>query len=151
MQPVMAAILRLTRQCCPIVLVTHSPWDRSQRRAAGTVTQTANFITTMHYEKMQNRKTGETFAHVLVDSKAGAVEGDFHLTLTTEGDKANPESVRGIAYGGVGWPRGIGKAAVLAAIEDDPEASPQEIAERSGFGERYVQKIMKERKTHGRK
>jgi len=151
MQPVNAAILRLSRAYCPIVLITHSPWDKTQRRAAGTVTQTANFITTMHYEKVQNRKTGETLAHVLVDTKAGAVEGDFHLKLTTDGDKAVPETVRGITYGGVGWSKGIGKAAVLAAIDDDPEGSPQEIAERSGFGERYVQRIMKERKSHGRK
>lgn len=147
MQPVMAAIIRLSRLCCPLVLITHSPWDKKQRRAAGTVSQAANFVTALHYEKIQNRKTGETFAHVLVDSNAGAVQNDFHLKLTTEGDEADPESVRDIAYGGLGWPKGIGKAAVLAAIEDDSEASAKEIAERTGFGTRYVQQIMQERKA----
>lgn len=151
MQPVMAAILGLARNHCPIVLITHSPWDKRQRRAAGTVTQTANFITTMHYEKVQNQKTGETFAHVLMDSKAGAVEGTFHFRLMTEGDKADPESVRGIVYEGPGYPKGIGKATVLAAIEDDPEATPQEVAKRTGFSVRYVQKIIKECNPHGRK
>jgi predicted ATP-dependent serine protease len=51
MRPVAAAILRLSRSYFPVVLITHSPWDTKQRWAAGTVTQTANFMTTMHYVK----------------------------------------------------------------------------------------------------
>ena len=141
MQPIMAMIVRLSREC-PIVLLTHSPWDKKQRRAAGTVTQTANFLTTMHYEKVINRKTGETFVHVLVDSKAGALQTDFSLTLLTQGDPRDPGSVHGVKYVGDGWPKGIGKAAVLAAVENDPDASAKEIAERTGMGIRYVQKIM---------
>ncbi len=145
MQPVMAAIVRLSR-ACPIVLLTHSPWDSHQRRAAGTVTQTANFLTTMHYKKAVNQKTKETFLHVLTDSKVGALETNFSLKLLTEGDPRDPAGVRGVEYVSEGWPKGLGKAAVLAAIEDDPDASPKEIADRTGMGVRYVQKMRKKGK-----
>jgi hypothetical protein len=150
MQPVYAVVLELARSCCPIVLITHSPWDKRQKRAAGTVTQVANCVTTLHYEKILNRKTGETFAHVLLDSKAGAMHDDFHFKLTTEGDGADPESVRDITYEGRGWPKGIAKDAVMAALEDDPNASPKEIAERCNVSVRYVERIIKEWKS-GRK
>jgi hypothetical protein len=143
MQPVMAAMIKLAR-LSPLFLVTHSPWDRRQKRAAGTVTQTANFLTAMHYEKRVARKTGETFVHVSVDSKAGALETDFSLKLETDGSPRDPGSVRSLAYTGTGWPKGTGRAAILAELEDDPDASPQEIAERTGLTERYAQRIMKE-------
>lgn len=143
MQPVFAAMLRLARSYCPIVLITHAPWDKRQRRAAGSVTQVANCVTTLHYEKIVNTRTGDTFAHVLLDSKAGAVHDDFHFKLTTEGDKSDPESVRRIIYEGRGWPKGVAKDAVLAALNDDPGASPKEIAERCGCSTRYVQSIIK--------
>jgi hypothetical protein len=43
-----------------------------------------------------------------------------------------------------GWPRGTGREAVLAELEEDPKATPKEIAERADVSERYAQKIMKE-------
>lgn len=150
MQPVYAAVLELARSYCPIVLITHAPWDKKQKRAAGSVTQVANCVTTLHYEKILNPKSGDTFAHVLLDSKAGAMRDDFHIKLAVEGDKADPESVRAIRYGGRGWPKGIAKDAVLEALETDPGASPKEIAERCNVTTRYVEKIAKERKS-GRK
>jgi hypothetical protein len=52
---------------------------------------------------------------------------------------------RKVAYIGKGWPKGTGKEAILAELEEDPDASPQEIAERTGMGLRYVQKVIKER------
>src|SRR5262249_24904637 len=52
MQPISAMVLRLA-QFCPAVLLTHSPWDKRQRRAAGTVTLTANFLTTSHFQKLE--------------------------------------------------------------------------------------------------
>ena len=143
MQPIMASIIRISR-LSPTVLLTHSPWNQKERRAAGTVTQTANFVTTAHYQKVMNRKTKETFVNVVMDSKAGAQETNFNLKLLTEGDPREPSSVRGLEYAGEGWPKGLGKAAVLAAIEDDPEASAKEIAERTQMGIRHVQKIMSE-------
>lgn len=150
MAPVMEAIMHIARSLCPLIVLTHSPWDKKQRRAMGTVTQTANFMTAMHYQKQVNPKTRETFAHVLLDSKAGAEDTDFHLKLTTEGDPRDPASVRSIIYGR-GWPKGVGKAAILAAIEDDSSASTKEIAERTGLGERYVRAVLAKRAAAAKK
>ena len=146
MQPVNAAIIRLSRKFCPITVITHSPWDKKAKRAAGTVTQTANFIITTHFEKAINKKTGETFAHVKIDSKAGSVADDFTLKLVTEGPKDDPESVRRILFACEGWPRGLARDAVLAELAQDADAPIKEIAERAGVGVRYVQKLLKEEK-----
>jgi hypothetical protein len=145
MQPIMAAMIKLA-QLAPLILVTHSPWDKRQKRAAGSVTQTANFLTAMHYEKRTNPKTRETFVHIAVDSKAGAQETDFSLKLDVAGSPRDPGSVRNVVYSGKGWPKGTGKDAILAELKDDPDASPREIAERTDMGLRYVQQIMKEQK-----
>lgn len=142
MQPVMATIIRLSRDC-PIVLLTHSPWDKKERRAAGSVTQTANFLTTIHYQKSSNQKEGKTSVHVLTDSKVGTGHGDFHIDLRIEGDESDPESVRGVYYGGTGWPKGVGKEAVVAAIQDAPDAPADDIARLTGVSARYVRKIRK--------
>jgi hypothetical protein len=144
MQPVMARMIHLAA-LAPLILVTHSPWDKRQKRAAGTVTQTANFLTAMHYEKRIARKTGDTFVHVAVDSKAGALETDFSLKLEIDGSPRDPGSVRKVAYIGKGWPKGTGKEAILAELEEDPDSSPQDIAERTGLSVRYAEKIIKER------
>lgn len=143
MQPIMARMLKIAR-LAPLMLVTHSPWDKRQKRAAGTVTQAANFMTALHYEKKIVPKTGETFVHVSVDSKAGALETDFSLKLDVAGNPRDPGSVRNVVYTGKGWPKGLGKEAILAEILEDPDASAKEIAERTGFTQRYAQKIMKE-------
>jgi len=143
MQPIMSDMIMLARQC-PLFLVTHSPWDKRQKRAAGSVTQAANFLTAMHYEKKVAVKTGETFVHVSVDSKAGALETNFSLKLEIDGSPRDPGSVRGLFYAGKGWPKGTGKQAILAELEADPEASPKEIAERTELTERYVQRIIRE-------
>lgn len=142
MQPILSMIVRLSREC-PIVLLTHSPWDKKQRRAAGSVTIPANFLTTLHCEKTMNRKSNDTFVHILLDSKASAAETSFNVKLLADGH--GDEDVRGIEYVGSGWPKGGGKAAVLAAVEEDPDASPKEIADRTGMGVRYVQRIMSSR------
>lgn len=152
MASVMEAILSITREVCPLSVITHSPWNERSRRAYGAVTQTANFLTTLHYRKMMNTRTKETFAHVLLDSKAGGEDSSFHLKLTTEGNPKDPASVRSILYGGEGWPKGIGKENVLAILEEDPGLSAEEVAERSGVSKRYVNKLIsdgngKKRKT----
>jgi len=133
-----------------LFLVTHSPWDRRQKRAAGSVTQTANFVTAIHYQKQVARKSGMTFVHVSVDSKAGALETDFSLKLETDGSPRDPSSVRQIVYTGKGWPKGAGREAILAELEADPDASTKEIAERADVTERYVQRIIKEEKKKGK-
>lgn len=120
MYDVSATFVRLSRLYCPIIVITHSPWDRAQRRAAGTVTFTANFPTTLHYEKFEVRKTTDTTVHVLLDSKVGA-GSEFYLDLTVEPDLLgeDPRSVH-VVYGGRGRPKGSGKDAIRAVIEDDP-------------------------------
>src|SRR5215472_1441251 len=100
MADVMAMLVRLARKC-PIVLLTHSPQDRSQKRAIGTITVGANCATHIHYEK--SSKAGGTYVHLKVDSKAGAEENDFSLLL--HADRKDPDpvgSVRGMVYAGKG-------------------------------------------------
>ncbi len=133
MQPISAMVLRLA-QLCPGVLLTHSPWEKRQRRAAGTVTLTANFLTTSHFEKLQ--KDGQVFAHVLLDSKAGATEADFTLRLETDSGE-----VRKVVYVCAGRPKGFARDAVRKALADDPSATNAEIAALAGVTERYVRKI----------
>ena len=148
MQAVNAAIDRLTSYC-PIVLITHSPWDKRAKRAAGTITQAANFATIAHFEKVRTN-CADAFVHVSVDSKVGSEVTDFTLKLETEGEGKQKE-VRRIAYEGTGWPKGGGKEAILSAIENDSDATPKEIAERVGVSPRYVQKILKEQEAMPKK
>lgn len=143
MAPVMATLVKLARDVCPIVIITHSPWNRNNRRAMGSVTQTANYTTTLHFEKMENSKTHETLAQVRLESKAGGEESSFHLKLTTEGDRKDPGSVRSIVYGGPGHPKGFLKGQVIAALQDDPSASDEQLAERVGCSARYVRGLRK--------
>ncbi len=133
MQPISAMVLRLA-QLCPIVVLTHSPWDTRQKRAAGTVTLPANFLTTSHFEKLE--KGGETYVHVLLDSKAGAAENDFSLRLETDAGE-----IRKVVYVCAGRPKGFARDAVREALAADPSASNKEIAERAGVSARYVRRI----------
>jgi hypothetical protein len=143
MAPVAAAVIRLSEES-PIVLLTHSPWNKKQRRAAGTVTLSANFATTLHYAKVE--RSGETFAHVKLDSKAGATEQDFYLKVDSEGDRDDPASVRSIAYGGKGWPKGAKAQAIREIVEDRPDATPKQIAEEVGCTDRHVRDVLEKGK-----
>jgi hypothetical protein len=146
MDDINTLIVRLSSKYCPIVEITHSPWDKRQKRAAGSITQAANFLTTLHFEKKVEKDNA--LVHVTVDSKLGTDETDFTLRLETAGEGKERE-VRRFVYEGPGWPKGLGKDAVLDAITEDPEASPKEIAERTGMSDRYVQKLIKEAQSHG--
>jgi len=66
--------------------------------------------------------------------------------LLTEGEPRDSGSVRTLTYAGSGKPKGSGKAEILEAIEENPDASNNEIAEITGQSLRYVQKIKKEAK-----
>ena len=96
MAPVNAIAVRLQRECS-LVLITHSPWG--EKRAAGSVTQAANFASLMHFEKSV---TGDgTFVTVTLDSKDSAAERYFRLKLDTKqvqrGDQTTTQ-VRGVAF-----------------------------------------------------
>lgn len=139
MADVNALFVDLSRRFCPLVVVTHSPWNKKERRAAGTITQAANFVTNVHFQK-----TNETSIHVNIDSKAGAGISDFSLKLNTEGNLGDASAVRSLLFAGTGWPRGSKKPAIIQALENDPEASSKVIAQRVGCDVRYVQRVRKE-------
>jgi hypothetical protein len=140
MQGVNAAIMQLSLKCCPIVLITHSPWDRNAKRAMGTITQAANFLTAMHIQKIAHN--GTTFAHCVLDSKMGVDVPDFTLRLETAGE-GDGRQVRRIVYGGSGRPKGFAKEAILEARDENPSATVKEIAAIAGVSERHVQKTLK--------
>jgi RecA-family ATPase len=144
MQPVMAELIEMSRGC-PLVLITHSPWDSRHRRAAGTVTQTANVMTAMHYKKHFDKRSRETFVDVAVDSKAGASETSFRLKLEIDPTNArDPGAVRRVLYTGAGKLTGSDKAAIIEAFEENPGSSSAEVAELVGCTPRYVQRIHRE-------
>jgi RecA-family ATPase len=135
MGPVNAAIVRLQR-ICPLVVVTHSPRG-GQRRAAGTVTQDANYLTLMHFEKYK-REDG-TYISVLGDSKMGS-ELDFNLKLeVVESDGRS--QVRSLQYVPISMSK---RDRVLQLIVQHPGADPSALALLAGCTKRYVQEIMKE-------
>jgi hypothetical protein len=143
MAPTMAMIVRLSRRC-PVILLTHSPWDAKSRRAYGTVMQTANFLTTMNFQKrVITSKTDEptTQVNVLLDSKVGVSGGSFNLELVTEPGEDGRAQVRRLSYNGSGLPKGLKKEMVLSLLGENPDASNAEIAVQSGVSERYVRKL----------
>jgi hypothetical protein len=140
MSPVNAMFVEISRSCCPLIVVTHSPWNKKDRRAAGTITQAANFVTNVHFQKTAGK---DSFVHVSIDSKVGANDSDFSLKLNTDGDEEDHSAVRSFAFAGEGWPKGLRKHAVIEALENDPDAPSKEIASRVGCGKRYVQRIRK--------
>jgi hypothetical protein len=99
MAAVMATIIDLARKCCPSVLVTHSPQDDKKRRAAGSVTISANFVVEGHYKASDAEGKA---VHVQLRSKAGSGISDFSLELETEGAGNDPSAVRRIVYTGKG-------------------------------------------------
>lgn len=145
MQPIMAMLVRLSRHC-PIVLLTHAPHDKRQKRAAGTITQGANCATLVHYDKVRAKNGKSTYVRILVDSKVGATETDFSIELLHDAKDADPvSSVRGFKYNGESSPGGESKKRrIIEELEDDPDASVEEIADRVECSSRYVQKIKKE-------
>lgn len=145
MQPIMAMLVRLSRHC-PIVLLTHAPHDKRQKRAAGTITQGANCATLVHYEKARAKDGKGTYVHILVDSKVGATETDFSVELLKDPEDEDPvSSIRSFKYKGEGYPGGESKKRrIIEELEDDPDASVEDIAERVGCSSRYVQQIKKE-------
>ena len=145
MADVLKKLVKMAR-LCPIVVLTHSPQDQRQKRVAGTITIGANCATHVHYDKSIVHKTGETFVHLTVDTKAGATDTQFTLKLLRDEQDPDPvSSVRGLVYVGKGKKgKQNAKKAILNALEENPTATSEEIAELVGCSERYVQKVRKE-------
>lgn len=140
-----AAVVQLSRRYCPVVLITHSPWDKKQRRAAGSVTLSANFPTALHYQKNSSREGNETVS-VRLDSKIGR-ERDFYLKMIVAPGRTDDPNSLHLEYGGAGRPKGAVKGEIDAALEDDPEATSKEIATRFGCSERHVNKVKAARRN----
>ena len=144
MADVMANLVQ-TARLCPIVVLTHSPQDQRQKRAAGAITIGANCATHIHYKKSVDRKTGETFVNLTVDSKAGATETQFALRLLRDPKDPDPAgSVRGMLYDGQGRKfQRSDKDAILEALQENPNATTTEIAAITGAGARHIQNVRK--------
>jgi hypothetical protein len=147
MAPVNKVVIALARKYCPIVMITHSTWDKQNRRALGTITQTANYATTLHFEKSGDQ------VKVTLDSKLGSEEKEFLLHLETaessyvdkDGVEQEKQEVRRLIYKPRLSPK---KAKVVAAIKDlGDSASAEEIAQKAGVSDRYVRKIKAKKKT----
>lgn len=144
MADVMASLVQ-TARLCPIVVLTHSPQDQRQKRAAGAITIGANCATHIHYEKSVDRKAGETFVNLTVDSKAGATETQFALRLIRDPKDPDPVgSVRGMLYDGHGRKyQRSDKEAILEVLQENPNATTTEIVSITGAGLRNVQNVRK--------
>src|SRR5262249_21666052 len=129
MADVMARLVETARRCA-MVLLTHSPHDQRQKRAAGTITLGANCATHIHYEKVLDRNARKSYVNLAVDSKSGAEDTEFALELLR--DPADPDevsSVRGFQFAGKGRKgKGNAKARIIAAFEENPDASTGEIS-----------------------
>jgi hypothetical protein len=138
MGPINAIMVRLQRRV-PLVAITHSPRDTKARRAAGTITQDANYLTVLHFQK--NATTGVVSA--FGDSKMG-VELNFDLRLITEsvrgGEGKITEEVRKIVYESH---RVTKKDLILAYRTENPKASTEDIADATGSTPQHVRKVLK--------
>ena len=141
MADVMAMLVRLARKCS-IVLLTHSPQDRTQKRAIGTITLGANCATHIHSEKSQ--KGGSTYVHLKVDSKAGSAQTDFSVLLHADPKDNDPvRSVRGLVYAGTGNRGKTKEQKLREAIAENPDATVDELAKIADCDETYVRRIQK--------
>ncbi len=140
MGPINAIFVRLSRRC-PIVVITHSPWDGRNKRAAGSITQAANFLSLMHFDKTISK--GETKIAVTLDCKMGQETETFDLILDTETvpGKKRPE-LRRVRYAGIHEPSD--KEKILACIKENPAAKATEVAQEVGCSYEYARKTMKQ-------
>lgn len=138
MGPINAIMVKLQRRV-PLVAITHSPRDTKARRSAGTITQDANYLTVMHFQK--DPKNG--VVSVIGDSKMG-VELSFDLRLITEKvinqeGKASDE-VRRVVHESHKVTK---KELILDYRAENPNASTEEIADATDSSVQHVRKVLK--------
>jgi hypothetical protein len=131
MAAINAMILRLASKQ-PIVVITHSPWDKTQKRSLGTVTTPANYATTMHLEKKK-----ETLVRVTLDSKMGmgTTSPDFSLELVLD-VKTGKEVRRGVYLANTAK-----ASAIRAELKANPKAKTKDLAAKYGVDERHIRQI----------
>jgi hypothetical protein len=124
----------------PMIVITHSPRDSSAKRSYGAITQDANYLTLMHFEK--DVKGDETIIHVTGDSKLGT-ELDFNLKLVTEQVTQDSETyteIRRVLH--TDHVPNLSEA-IVAHVKENPEATATEVSEKVGCTYEYARKIMK--------
>lgn len=128
MAAVNSLLVRISAQHCPAVVITHSPQDKKQKRAAGTITQAANYPTILHYDKCTTEQG--TFARVHLDSKMGTND-KFRIRLVN----TIPNKIRFV------WSRDTDKDALEHYLLEHPDESALEVAAQFDCTPRYVQKL----------
>jgi hypothetical protein len=124
MQDVNGMLVNLSHEYCPLSVITHSPWDKKQKRSAGTVTQAANYQNLLHYEKFTN------FIKVKLDSKLG--EGSqFRIKVLSTGED-------NILFR---WASLDGAAAIADYLAEHLDDPAKQIAEHFGCTERYIRQL----------
>lgn len=131
MQDVNALLVELAHEYCPLAVITHSPWDRKQKRSAGTITQAANYQNILHYEKFTN------YIKVKLDSKLDEAS-QFRLKVLAEADG-------GLHFS---WAIMDGAELIETYIREHPNETPQQIAEHFGCTDRYIRKLRNNSKSY---
>jgi hypothetical protein len=135
------AILVQLQRIVPLVVLTHSPRD-GQRRAAGTITQDANYLTLMHLEK--SVRNGQTIINVEGDSKMGSeLNFDLRIEVAEVNDAGKMRTqVRSVNYEYQASKREL----VIDALLQHQTADTSAIALMCGCSESYVRTLKKEAK-----
>jgi len=124
MAEVNALLVQLSQEYCPMVVITHSPQDKKQKRAAGTITQAANFQNILHYEKITHG------VKVRLDSKLGDPE-QFRLKIIN----GQPDRIR-FQYAMMTDPENL-----KDYIATHPEESSAQIAEKFDCSKRWINSL----------
>lgn len=124
MQDVNALLVNLAHEYCPLSVITHSPWDRKQKRSAGSVTQAANYQNLLHYEKFPH------YIKVKLDSKLDEAS-QFRIKVVTGKEK----SLR------FAWAVMDGHEAIERYLSEHPDDTPQQVAEKFGCTDRYIRTL----------
>lgn len=141
MGDVNAILVRLQRKC-PAVVITHSP-KSGLRRAAGTITQEANYLTLMHINK--RIQASVVVLDVEGDSKMGA-ELNFNLAVTlSQVSDLNSErsQVHTVLHDSSDE---VLRYRVLNWHSEHPDDDAETIAVICGCSKRYVYKVLAEKK-----
>jgi hypothetical protein len=149
MSEVNAMLVRLASEFCPVILITHAPWNEKVRRAYGTVMQAANCGVTIHFERMS--AGGKEVIHATVDEKYECGKFDFTLQLDSEeGISKNGKLVkrpRRVTVRCDGLPKEFAKAAALAKIKSSEIPSVRAAAVQTGIPRTTLQRLLNRAKN----
>jgi hypothetical protein len=133
MHAVNALMVDISTHYSPLATITHSPWNKKEKRAAGTITQAANYQTSCHYQKYQSRD-GTTKVTVDLDSKIGAdaTESSFKLRLNSFPERDGLRFDYEVSHS---------REEIENHIKAHPKESPLDISVAFGISERWARKL----------